>query len=391
MMKIVLDATSIRSRPSGIGIYIQNLLAGMIEILNQEHGCLFDLNILYKSKLLWHTLKDRSTPSKSSAIALTVKGFYYLFPSEFSLQVFRQSKLIKALFETLLGKPDIFHGLDYLNYPLNHSYNILTIHDLSFIYYPQYAPDRVLKSYQKRLELCLQWTDLIITVSESTKQDIIKFFHIDQQKIWVTPLASRYNFNSLPGLNRTAHSPHNDSSAFPYLLFVSTLEPRKNIETLIKAFEILKQQYDIPHHLVLIGKKGWKYQTILETIESSPVRHYIHHLNYLSDRQLMGFYQRATAFLYPSYYEGFGLPVLEAMTFGVPVITSNQSSLPEVVGNAALLVDPTDLEGLVGATRSVIENPELHHYLSQAGQERSLCFSWQKTALKTLEAYRSLI
>ena len=189
-MKIVLDATSIRSRPSGIGIYIQNLVAGMIEILNQEHGCLFDLNILYKSKLLWHTLKDRSTPSKSSARALTVKGFYYPFPSEFSLQVFRQSKLIKALFETLLGKPDIFHGLDYLNYPLNHSYNILTIHDLSFIYYPQYAPDRVLKSYQKRLELCLQWTDLIITVSESTKQDIIKFFHIDQQKIWVTPLVS---------------------------------------------------------------------------------------------------------------------------------------------------------------------------------------------------------
>jgi glycosyltransferase involved in cell wall biosynthesis len=172
---------------------------------------------------------------------------------------------------------------------------------------------------------------------------------------------------------------------------VSTLEPRKNIKTLVKAFEILKQQYKIPHHLILIGKKGWKYTAILETIESSPVQNCIHQLDYLDDRQLVQFYQQATAFLYPSYYEGFGLPVLEAMTLGIPVITSNQSSLPEVTGDAALLVHPEDVDSLVSATRSVIDNPDLHRHLSQAGRERSLLFSWKKTALQTLAAYKSLL
>ena len=390
-MKIVLDATSIRSRPSGIGIYIQHLLAGMIEVLHQDNSCLFDLNILYKSNILRQYLQDRSIRSR----ALNIKSFYYPFPSEFSLQILRHSKLIKALFETLLGNPDIFHGLDYLNYPLAYSHNILTIHDLSFMRYPQYAPDRVLRSYQKRLETCLQWTDLIITVSESTKRDIVEFFHIDHQKIWVTPLASRYNLSPLTSPLASLHNPLNpsfhSSYPFPYLLFVSTLEPRKNIDTLIKAFEILKQKHHIPHHLILIGKKGWKYKAILATIESSPVQDYIHQLDYLDDRQLIQFYQQATAFLYPSYYEGFGLPVLEAMTFGIPVITSNQSSLPEVAGNAALFVDPADIDGFVSATQSVIDNPDLHRHLSQAGKERSLLFSWKKTALQTLEAYKSLM
>lgn len=384
-MKIVLDATSIRSRPSGIGIYIQNLLGAMIQILLENHSAGFfaeDLNILYKSKILGQFLqpfKQKSRRSKS----LHLQSLYYPFPSELSLQILRRSPWLKALLEIVLGKPDIFHGLDYLNYPLTHSYNILTLHDLSFMRYPQYAPNRVLKLYQKRLEICFQWTDLIITVSESTKRDIIEFFNFDQHKIWVTPLASRYVCTSATALR----SPY----SYPYLLFVGTLEPRKNIDILIKAFEVLKQRYKIPHHLVLVGKKGWKYQAILETIVSSPVQHHIHQLDYLDDRQLIQVYQRATAFLYPSYYEGFGLPVLETMTFGIPVITSNQSSLPEVTGDAAILVHPEDLEGWVSATRSVIDNPDLHARLSQAGKERSLLFSWKKTALQTLQAYQSLV
>jgi glycosyltransferase involved in cell wall biosynthesis len=381
-MKIVLDATSIRDRPSGIGIYIQNLLTGMLEILREDDQIGFDLRILHKNKILWKFLNNQFLENQVKAShLLRFQGFYYPFPSEVSLQILRRSQWIKFLFENFLGKPDIFHGLDYLNYPLKHSYNILTLHDLSFIRYPQYAADRVLKLYQKRLEICFQWTDLIIAVSESTKQDIVNFFGINPEKIWVTPLASRYTPIPIIPLN----------FPFPYLLFVSTLEPRKNINTLVQAFEILKQKYKIPHHLILIGKKGWKYTAILETIESSPVQNCIHQLDYLDDRQLVQFYQQATAFLYPSYYEGFGLPVLEAMTLGIPVITSNQSSLPEVTGDAALLVHPEDVDSLVSATRSVIDNPDLHRHLSQAGRERSLLFSWKKTALQTLAAYKSLL
>ncbi|MEY2977706.1 MAG: glycosyltransferase family 4 protein [Prochlorotrichaceae cyanobacterium] len=388
-MKIVVDATSIRSRPSGIGIYSQNLLEGMIQVLGEGNYTCFEIKVLYKSNRGLSNLRKHLSVTPVNHFNFT----YYPFPSETSLQVFRRSRLATDLLELFLGKPDIFHGLDYLNYPLRTSRNILTIHDLSFIRYPQYAPERVLKTYQKRLSICSQWTDLIITMSENSKKDIIEFLNIDSQKIRVIPLASRYGHSTSQYQLSSHHQDLSQTAApfpFPYLLFISTLEPRKNIQSLIQAFEILKQQHHIPHHLILIGKKGWKYEAIFAAIESSPVKHHIHHLDYLDDRQLPQFYQWATAFLYPSHYEGFGLPVLEAMAFGVPVITSNQAALPEVTGDAALLVHPEDIEGLVTATRSLLENPELRTTLSQAGKARSLLFSWKTTALKTLEAYQSL-
>ena len=202
---------------------------------------------------------------------------------------------------------------------------------------------------------------------------------------------SPHNSSQHQALNLQPILKFRDSLGFPYFLFVGTLEPRKNILTLIRAFEILKQHDRIPHHLVLIGKKGWKYHAILEAIETSPVRDQIHQLDYLADDQVAQFYQAATLFWYLSYYEGFGLPVLEAMTFGVPVITSNRSSLPEVTAGSAILIDPDDLEGLVEATRSLLGDGAYYARLSTEGQARSRLFSWQNTALKTLEAYHHLL
>ena len=256
--------------------------------------------------------------------------------------------------------------------------------------YPQYT-DRVVAKYCQRVKQCLQWTDLVVTISESTKQDIIQYLNVSPDKIFVTPLASRYSQDFLDRYDcEQLKAQTSYDFEQPYLLFVSTIEPRKNLITLVKAFNYLKQKYGIEHNLVLIGKKGWRYQAIFEAIASSGYSQSIYHLDYLSDELVALFYRLATAFVYPSYYEGFGLPVLEAMTLGTPVICSNTSSLPEVVGNAAWQIDPNEPLELAEAIWQAINNTQIKQDLIQKGYQQAKNFSWSKTAIKTIETYHQL-
>jgi glycosyltransferase involved in cell wall biosynthesis len=250
----------------------------------------------------------------------------------------------------------------------------------------------VVQQYTKRLIKCLEWTDLIITISESSKQDIINYLKVPAEKIFVTPLASQYNANFLSSLDLDKEVDNiNYDFSKPYLLFVSTIEPRKNINAIISAFNFLKQKYKVEHQLVLIGKKGWNYEPIFTAIQNSPCKDEIHHLDYLSNELVALFYSKADVFLYPSHYEGFGLPVLEAMTLGTPVITSNISSIPEVTGNAAILIDPNDYMQLAEAILQVISDSQLRQNLINKGKIRADLFSWERTAKETLKAYKSII
>ena len=258
----------------------------------------------------------------------------------------------------------------------------MTIHDLTFIKYPEYVP-LIVKTYTERIKRCLKWTDLIITMAETTKEDIVHYLQVNPHKIWVIPLASRYS------VQENLKIPNTDEQ--PYILFVGTFEPRKNIKTLVLAFDYLKKKFDLPHRLVLIGKKGWGYESILKCIENSAYKKDIYHLNYLADELVAQFYQQAEVFVYPSFYEGFGLPVLEAMNLGTPVITSNVSSLPEVVDSAAITINPQDFIELAEAIFKVLSNDDLRKQLILDGRARAQKFSWEKTAQQTLEAYYSLL
>jgi glycosyltransferase involved in cell wall biosynthesis len=159
---------------------------------------------------------------------------------------------------------------------------------------------------------------------------------------------------------------------------------------LIEAFDGLKSQYQIEHDLVLIGQKGWLYEPIFERIERSPYRHQIHHLNYLPDEAVIEFYRHADVFVYPSHYEGFGLPVLEAMTLGTPVVCSNNSSLPEVAGDAAIMIDADDAIQIAEGIWKIIDNRNFREQLIQRGYDRAQQFTWRNTAVETLRAYRLL-
>jgi glycosyltransferase involved in cell wall biosynthesis len=385
MLKIAIDATPILPKPSGIGLYVANLVKALGELRSQES---FELNLIYQPGLKnWLKgnlsfpgyLQDYSSQSDSNLrsfpIPVRLSNLFIQFP-----------KLFLPRFEQAFGAPDVVHGTNYTMFPLRQSQKVMTIYDLTFVRYPEYANSTV-KAYAERVQRCLKWTDLVLTISESSKQDIVQFLGVKPEKVMVTPLASRYSSNTLI---ESYESVQYDFSK-PYILFVSTIEPRKNIINLISAFDELKQKHHLDHQLVLIGQKGWLYEEIFARIARSPYRESIHHLSYLSDQRVALFYSKADVFVYPSYYEGFGLPVLEAMTLGAPVVAANASSLPEVAGDAAILINSGDVTEIAEAILQVVTDTQLRDRLIQKGKERSQQYSWENTAKATLNAYKLLV
>lgn len=384
MLTITIDATPVLPKPSGIGFYVVNLLSALEELRLQEE---FRFDIVYQV-----SLKSWVRGSLSFPKPLQEFPNLRLFPLPVKLSnlFIRFPELFVPYFEEYFGCSDIFHGTNYTVFPFRQSKRVLSIYDLTFIKYPQFTNSTV-KAYTERVKQCLKWTDLVLTISHSSKQDIVEYLGVSPEKVRVTPLASRYSLNSFQSLLQSPKQEINYDFSKPYILFVSTIEPRKNIKTLIAAFEYLKQKYQIEQQLVLIGQKGWLYEPIFEQIARSPYRDSIHHLNYLPDETVALFYAKADVFAYPSHYEGFGLPALEAMTLGAPVVTTNTSSLPEVVGDAALLVEPNETIDLAEAILKIIEDSQLRSDLIQKGKERAKLYSWQNTARETLKAYKLLM
>jgi len=231
--------------------------------------------------------------------------------------------------------------------------------------------------------------DQIIAISNSTKQDLIRYFQVPEEKITVTHLAADECFQPLP-FDKVQVFREKYGLDFPFILYVGTLEPRKNLPTLIKAFYYLKKK-NIHHKLVIAGGKGWKYDPIFQTISDLNLIKDIHFTGYVPKEDLPLLYNAADAFVYPSLYEGFGLPPLEAMACGCPVITSNTSSLPEVVGDAGIMINPCDYDKLAEAIDNIISDTDLKIQFSKMGQVRAAQFSWNKCAEETLKIYNDLI
>lgn len=384
MLKICVDATSVRGQLSGVGFYTLSLIQALQSLQATED---FSLQIYYQPGVKsW--LRGRWMPSphlddfsacRCLPLPVTLSDRLASIPNPFL-----------GWLEARLDQPDLIHGTDHYIFPSRHSRNLLTIHDLTFLRFPEFVPPLV-QGYHRRILRCLPYAAGILTFAESTKQEIIDHYHFPGDRIFVTRQASRYAPATLADSAPDATDP---AIPFdfrrPYFLFVSTLEPRKNVTGLIQAFNLFKDQSRAPHQLVLIGQLGWKYEPILTAIATSPYAADIHRLAYVPNDWLRTFYRRATAFVYPSFYEGFGLPVVEAMAFGLPVIASNRGSLPEVVGDAALLIDPEQPESLAAALAQLVTDGTLGKRYQQKSLAQAQQFSWQQTALQTLQVYQTL-
>jgi len=261
---------------------------------------------------------------------------------------------------------------------------VVTVYDITPILYPALNPIVNIR-HRILLPRVLYSVDKIITISECTKKDIVKFYKIPEDKIKVIPLAPDPIYQPL---SRDIIAPilSKYGVCAPYILYVGSLEPRKNIQTLIQGFANIKKR-GLNHKLIIVGNKKWEYSKLIRIVAESGLHNDVIFTGYLPDEDLPALYNGADLFVYPSLYEGFGLPPLEAMACGTPVITSSTSSLPEVVGNAGIMVDPQDLDQLSDAIYHVLTDENLRLSLIEKGLERSKQFSWERTATETCKVY----
>lgn len=281
---------------------------------------------------------------------------------------------------------DLIHNPgQFLVPPIRGVNSVVTTHDITPVLYPQYHfPFRTWSS-RIFLPSVLKKSVSIIADSYQTKQDVCSYYHITQDIVHVVHLAADTRYKPLPTREIEEWRQSNGLN-FPYILFVGTIEPRKNIHTLLQAFfRIAGAHLDL--HLVLVGNVGWNADTVLTEMKSSIFADRIHYLNYLPYKELPYLYNGALALVYPSWYEGFGLPPLEAMQCGVPVVCSNRASLPEVIGSGGILLDPHDVNGFADVISRLITDDIFHREQMHYGLERSKQFSWKKTARETAMVY----
>ena len=265
---------------------------------------------------------------------------------------------------------------------------IFTVCDITPILHPETHRTTGVLTHKYIFPKTIKSADKIISISHHTKQDLIKYFKITEDKIKVIHLAANENYKPL-NEKEIINIKQKYNLNYSFILYVGTLEPRKNIPTLLKALYKLKKQ-GIKHKLVITGKKGWKYKSIFETIDKLNLQKDVIFTGYVPDEDLPALYNAADLFVYPSLYEGFGLPPLEAMACGTPVITSNTSSLPEVVGDAGIMVNPYDVDELANKIYEVLTNDGLREELSKKGLERAKLFSWKKCAEEHLKVYEEV-
>jgi alpha-1,3-rhamnosyl/mannosyltransferase len=376
---VVVDASSLLTPQTGIGRYTDQLLRAM---LHQRERPL--------------RLMCSYRPGAAKRIAAIAETFTPLGATLHRNPV--PNRLLHAAWELgdwpraegLAGPCAVFHATNFIAPPPGKARVVATIHDLTPIRFPHWHTpyQRLVAKY---LPKSVRRSDLLIADSQSTADDLMSYLDVPEEKIRVVPLAAAPHFYAPPGPEALLAARGRYGLTGSYFLFVGTLEPRKNLGTLLLAYQKLPADVQREHPLVLVGSRGWEDERLLTTIDALP---HVKWLGRVPDADLPALLAGALGFVYPSYFEGFGLPVLEAMAAGCPVVTSNVSSLPEVTGTgpdaAALLVHPDDVAGLAAAMTRLAEEPALREDLKARGLARARLFSWDKAAAQTLAVYREL-
>jgi alpha-1,3-rhamnosyl/mannosyltransferase len=289
-----------------------------------------------------------------------------------------------------LADSHIYHSPNFMLLPYP-GRKVVTFHDLSILKYPQYHPHDRLRKLTPEIEKAARNADHIITDSEAVRQEVLEHFSLPRERVTAIHLASSLNSEDSAGDERKAWLSARNLKEKSYFLFVSTLEPRKNISALLSAYESLPTMIKKHHPLVLAGQLGWNSEQFEEKLTGMSTNNQIYRPGYLSNKDLCHLYAGASALVFPSHYEGFGLPIVEAQSFGTPVITANVSCMPEVAGNSALLIDPGDTSSLSLAMQRIVEDQQLAVNLSKAAIHNASRYSWDTTARKTLEVYQRVL
>src|SRR6266446_1341198 len=285
---------------------------------------------------------------------------------------------------------DLFHGTNY-EVPLwSKRRSVLTIHDLSILLHADTHEADLVRRARRRLPVMARSASMIITATESVRREICEHLHVKADRVAVTPFAPRSSFQAMPAkqANQTKERLGIEDE---FVLFVGTVEPRKNLLTLMRAFDQILRQTSRRPQLVVVGAEGWLMDELFAFIQQSSIGDRLLLTGFLDDGDLRALYSSCTVFVYPSIYEGFGLPPLEAMACGAPVIAGNIATFQETLGSAAQLVEPNDVEAFARSIVEILDDEDRRRALSRRGLEQAAKFSWQRTAKLTLEVYREIL
>lgn len=372
-MKIGLDISVLASKQkTGIALYTYHLIDALLKINRKDQFILFGIADFDSYDFL-RNIKFKKNPNVEIKIfKLPKKAFRSTF-------LFWQ-KIGLPKIEHLIGPVDIFHSFNWFLPPQKKGKIVATVFDLTPKLYPQFHQAKTVQLEETRLKRIAKFADLVVTISQNSKKDFLKFF----PNLWVEVIypAVAKEFSKKGRQVKRDQILKKYGLEPNFILFAGTIEPRKNIPFLIDAYLNSK----ISNQLVLVGGKGWEYQSILDLINLSKIKW----LDFVPNEDLPILYQSCYSFVYPSFYEGFGLPVLEALSSKTAVITSNTSSLPEVGGDALLYVDPTNIDDIAKKLKLLANDKKLRENLAKLGISQAKKFSWIKSAKKLNILYQQL-
>jgi glycosyltransferase involved in cell wall biosynthesis len=366
-LRVGLDVTLLGEPVTGIGRYVDGLLRGLGD---------------GPVELSPYAFLGRSREEKEKTIRSRL-------PQGLPLRVVPVPARFASIYTALPWSQSTFSDMDLLHLPI-HTWvrasgcrRVVSVHDLTAIAHPHWYPPAVGRSAWRFLRRAVDSACHFVCISEATVRDFLEHFEVSPDRVHHTPLGWEAMSSDGENMDQEEASP-------PYFLMVGTISPRKNMARAVRAYGLFRKQ-GFPHRLVICGRDGWLMEEFREALAQSPFRDDVVRVFVPDDGELKKLYRSAAALFFPSLYEGFGFPILEAFAQGCPVITSRGSATEEVAGGAALLVDPLDEEGMAVAMCNLVEDPALAVRLRGEGRSRLAAYSWKECAAATLRAYRSAI
>jgi glycosyltransferase involved in cell wall biosynthesis len=364
-VRVAIDARKLHDY--GIGTYVRNLVEALAR---QPHDDRYVLICQHQDAGYVTSLGPRFEPLIDRA------GNYSI----------REQISIPAALRR--ANADVFHAPHYVVSPLTRTPYVVTIHDCIHLRFPQYLPNRLAATYARTaMGLAARRSQRVLTVSHASKQDILHYLGIPADKVEVIHNALDTRLAAAPTDEEMANVRERFQLTSPFILYAGNIKPHKNVDRLIEAYSILRRRGVTDPKLLVIGNEVSRYPNLRRLVHRFQLHPHVRFFGFVQDTTLGALYRLASVFVFPSLYEGFGLPPLEAMAAGTPVITSNVSSLPEVVGDAAVLIDPMDAGAIADAMARVLGDAPLRADLVRRGCQRVKTFSWDRSVARVREVY----
>ena len=368
-MRIAIDYTPAVRQTAGIGRYTRGLVQALSEVDHRNAYTLLTLGAPMESAGWPPNFAFRTSRLSEPRLSLLWHRLQVPYPAE-----------------RLTGPCDLFHSPDFTLPPLSRARGVVTVHDLSFLRVPECSVPALRQYLERVVPRSVARAHRVLADSTNTKEDLVALLGTPAEKVSVVPAGVESRFQPIADRDRleTVRARYNLPERF--ILSVGTLEPRKNHPTLVSAYAELRRR-GLPQHLVIAGREGWMFEPTYARVKAEGIESDVLFLGYTEDADLPALYNLADLMAYPSIYEGFGIPPLEAMACGVPVVCSNASSLPETVADAALTVDPRDTAALADAMERALTDAACRTRMIAAGRRQAAQFTWIAAAERLVEAY----